>query len=266
MGDAFKKVKSGDTLRIPAATFNAFIDAAQAHRNRTIGNTGTAPVTNALPSGQVLVRNDSGSDLWQFSVLGIDGVAISPDDNGQEFVSHIVLSGVVPKVDDETDHRGRFCVLAEPLKAGAIGRAFVDHVCQVQVYPGWVDWPEIRFVHHADVKDGETGRLEMTPDGSAEVLWRKDGVGAQWAVVRLGTWHGPRIHFCEITADHEDGTYDVKDIDDNNWTAEGLSIFEAPNNDYFRGAGVGRSVRVVQRPNGLWYLCVGHDRVEEEEA
>jgi hypothetical protein len=28
------KVKSGDSLRIPAATYNAFVEAARAHRER----------------------------------------------------------------------------------------------------------------------------------------------------------------------------------------------------------------------------------------
>ena len=35
MGDPFKKVQRGDRLRIPAETFNTFIDAAKDFRNRT---------------------------------------------------------------------------------------------------------------------------------------------------------------------------------------------------------------------------------------
>ena len=34
MGDAFKKVQSGDALRIPAETFNTFIDAARDFKAR----------------------------------------------------------------------------------------------------------------------------------------------------------------------------------------------------------------------------------------
>ena len=33
-GDHLKKVQPGDPLAIPAATFNAFVDAAQDYRNR----------------------------------------------------------------------------------------------------------------------------------------------------------------------------------------------------------------------------------------
>lgn len=43
MGDALRKVKPGDPLSIPAATFNTFVDAAQhfLRRQRGIGRTPT---------------------------------------------------------------------------------------------------------------------------------------------------------------------------------------------------------------------------------
>jgi hypothetical protein len=37
MSDALRKVQPGDPLRIPAATYIAFVDAARAHRERQQG-------------------------------------------------------------------------------------------------------------------------------------------------------------------------------------------------------------------------------------
>ena len=264
MGDAFKKVQSGDSLRIPAATFNAFIDAAQDFHTRTIGNTGTGPGLGILPPGIVLVRNDSDAAQDQFAVLGIDGIVISPDDNEQEFKSHIVLSGVVPAVDDETDHSGRFVVLAEPLKAGSIGRAFVDHVCQVKVSVE-EDEEEPRF---ADVADGEAGHLAAAVDGSAMILWRKEGSDAQWAVVRLGTpaGSGGAVKRCTVTEVNADFTCDVAEVD-SDWTEENIGYVEISkdhrNFDPFCGHAEDVIVSVVQ-VGGEWRVQLGHAFLAQE--
>jgi hypothetical protein len=38
----------------------------------------------------------------------------------------------------------------------------------------------------AEIADGVTSLLAACPSGSAQVLWREGGTGAQWAVVKLG--------------------------------------------------------------------------------
>jgi len=63
------KVSSGDPLRIPAETFNTFVDASQDFLNRRHGVRLPGPATGY--DGTILIRNDSGSDLDRFSVLGI---------------------------------------------------------------------------------------------------------------------------------------------------------------------------------------------------
>ena len=73
MVDTLKKVKSGDPLRIPAATFNAMIDAARDHQQRRQGREQTS-FPAFRQSGIVLARNDSGSDRDRFDGLGIDAV------------------------------------------------------------------------------------------------------------------------------------------------------------------------------------------------
>ena len=95
MGDALRKVKSGYTLRIPAAAYNLFIDAAEdfLRRQRDIGRT---PVAERPPFETVLLKNDSGYDRGRFDVLGIDGPVLTPTDRLETFTNGIALVGVTP--------------------------------------------------------------------------------------------------------------------------------------------------------------------------
>jgi len=173
MGDPFCKAISGQPVRVPAQTWNAFLDAARAHRDRQedVGRE-ARPLGN---SGIVLVKNATGADVGRFGVLGIDDVLITPGDNEAEFLSRTALTGVTPTAD----HRGRFVVLLEPLRAGALGRAVVTGPAPVQVNVNHEDhgW--------ADVKDGDATQLESAHTGAARILWKESGTGTKWAVVLL---------------------------------------------------------------------------------
>lgn len=181
-GDEFKKVTPGDRLRIPAVAYNSFVDAAADLRNRQRSQSSAAIPPDVRP-GIILVRNSTGRNLDQFSVVGLGNLVISPADNEREFRTHVVMSGMVP---EETKHRGKFAVLAEPVAADKFGLAYVDAVCQVKVnvLAGSADCP------FAEVLDGETSYLQMAGHGSARIVWRAGGTGIQWAVVRLGKTPG----------------------------------------------------------------------------
>ncbi len=176
MGDAFRKVNPNDPLRIPAAAYNAFIDAArdlQARRQSLSADTALA----FRQTGIVLVRNDSDEDRDRFEVLGIDGPLLTPDDNLDEFQQRVVLKGKKPNRDD---HLGKFVVLLEPVRQNEIGLACVDGVCPAQID---VQDEDQEF---ADVKDNDATALGSRDDGSAAILWKEDGTGTRWAIVQLG--------------------------------------------------------------------------------
>ena len=92
-----KKVKSGDPLAIPAATFNTFVDAAQdfLRCQRSIART---PTADRPPFETVLLKNASGADRGRFDVLGIDGPlfdSASPAAPGQA-AAYSVLETISP--------------------------------------------------------------------------------------------------------------------------------------------------------------------------
>jgi len=181
MGDAFKKVKRGDPLAIPAATFNTFVDAARDFLARS-----HQQGQSATPTGRhqctVLVRNDSGSDRGRYELLGVGGPLFDPGSYEDAFKNHPAVTGVTP-VQDE--HRGRFVILLEPVASGQLGRALTTGVV-----PARVDVPDEDYPYaYAEVADSVATHLLARQEGSASILWREGGTGLQWALVELG----PRV-------------------------------------------------------------------------
>jgi hypothetical protein len=193
MGDPFKKVQRGDPLRIPAETFNTFIDAAKDFRNRT-QNLARRGQTEVLQSGIILVKNGTANDLERFHILGIERPIFTPAESLFSFHDHIAVVGVTP---NEDDHLGRFLVLQEPLRSGMIGRACVSGVTPVRlnVLDEEHEW--------ADIEEGETDSLKTDTAGSAFILWKEPSGGSgyggygygygygyygslRWALVRIG--------------------------------------------------------------------------------
>jgi len=117
MSDALRKVQAGQKLVIPAAAYNAFIDAAVDYRRRT-ARIGQKAEPSQRQAGIVLVRNDSGGDLNRLAVLGIDAPVFTPTDSLETFANGIALVGVTPTAA----HAGNFAVLVEPIQTGQLGR------------------------------------------------------------------------------------------------------------------------------------------------
>jgi len=213
MGDAMKKVKTGDPLEIPARTFNTFVDAARAFQGRQ-RDQGQTPQARLPRNGIVPVKNASGADRERFDILGVDAPIFTPTDNEDSFKNQVALKGVIPT---EADHAGRFAILLEPLKTGAIGLACVQGVCPVKVSVEDEDHP------CADVNDGQVGSLKSGLSGAAFILWKESGTGEKWAVVKLGVPSDPFGSLFAVLVTKDGGvagdaatdctfTYTVKDL------------------------------------------------------
>ena len=177
---AMRKVRRGDPLVIPAATFNAFIDAAEDFRRRQ-HDARRRRQRELHDTGIVLVRNESGEDRERFDVLGIDGPIITRSDNEPEFRQRVALRGSVPSAA----HGGRFVVLLEPARDQAIVRACIDGVCLGRV--------RMSDEGHgfADVSAGTASEPESRASGPVQLLWiepveQREDPQVAWCVLRLG--------------------------------------------------------------------------------
>ena len=232
----FDKVAAGDRFHMKGHTYNAMIDAARAHAARVNGDAEGLRTHNTRP-GMARVFNFTGMDQEQFAVLGIGGVAIPPlvppagvDDEEDHFKLDLMLTAEEPGAD----HRGRFCVLAEPIPDEEMGWAYVDDVVQVRLDVLSVSG-ESEDPMKAEIVEGDTTKLATAIYGSATVLWwEKRGValpevetGEQWAVVRLGCRPETFPVELEVVAGLPGGDFDpctfVYDVKDS-WTGALLPI------------------------------------------
>jgi len=190
-----RKVRSGDPLVIPAATFNAFVDAAQDFQGRQRSATQhSAP--DWRQTGITPVRNDSGADRARFDVLGISGPVITPTANADAFKERVALKGIVPTAA----HTGRFVVLLEPVTNGAIGRGVVAGVTIARV--------KIASEAHtlAEVLAGDAAKLQSADTGTATLLWMEPAADrtpdptVAWTIIRLGAGgSAPPFRWAQVT-------------------------------------------------------------------
>jgi len=164
-------------LRELVTTYNAFIDAAVDYQQRQQNIQSTMLPTD-WQANQVMIRNDSGYDLVKGSALGIGDPVIGPDDDLEAFKSRIVISGVLPSVEQ---HSGRFVVLAQPVRQDELGLAYIHGVC-----PGYINVVDEthRFV---DVV-ASTPILQTQGGHGSEIIWKPAGVGYKWAILRLSRY------------------------------------------------------------------------------
>jgi hypothetical protein len=253
-GDSYRRVQSGQPLRIAADAWNEMLQVARDHR-----------ASNALAAGGiagavrdadiVLVKNEAGTDVPRFGVLGIAGVIFTAAESLSEFQARIAFRGVEPALPD---HRGRFVVCLEPIADGKIGRAWVSGVCAVKVQGA-----NVSALQYCDPIDGSFDTLQAADHGSARILHRDptgEGIGGQirWCVVRLGDGLHATHHLCKTPAGGMNkGTVANLDVWQNPYgaTSPASSGTQLPNviNAYADLLG-NKFVSVALHGNGRWYV------------
>jgi hypothetical protein len=195
-GDPFRKVATGQPLRVPAIAYNAMIDAALDFKNRR--DNGRGQTINRFPeAGIILVKNGGETNLDRFEIMELSAPILDADDNINEFQASVKMSGGVPA---SAAPWNSVAILLQPIAAGSIGKAVISGVvvCQVNM---------VRSTDtYADITPGESGYLTSSTCGPAEILWADtsddsgdEGTGGDyeggddsdasdpvWAVVRIG--------------------------------------------------------------------------------
>lgn len=181
--------RPGDPIPNEASVYNAFVDAAIAHRARQSRLSGRGSV-DPVPPDAVLVKNVTDTGLGRDSIVGIGDAIITPDDNLTQFRTQQVFEAKAPVTPD---HYGLWGVLVEPLRKDGIGWAQVAGLRAVQVDFDYEDQP------YADIKNDDLEKL-VGGEGGARVIWKPEGTGIKWAVVRLGALVYPKL-FGKLNSD-----------------------------------------------------------------
>lgn len=223
------KVLPGESLRIPAADYNAFVDAAQAYRARMLRSAaGDSP--SKTQSGIVPVRNTTGEDQDAFAVLELDAVLIKPSENLSEFQYRFAFDAKKPSGDAR-----KLVVLQEPIKAGAIGAGMVAGLSPVRINVNDANdsW--------AKVLANEAGHLDSGASGPARLLYKESGIGLKWGLIQFPFEGQERcFHITEATFLDEDDP-------ENDWSGQtdlSARIFD-------HNAGYGERKIVLQFPKPI---------------
>ena len=171
-----RKVTVGEKFKVKASTWNAFIDAANFCRNNQL-EFGSNALRGNSKTGIILIRNDSGSLLEQFSPVILDDLIIQPDNDEkeQEFKSRVpVFSGKKVSADNKDQP---FAILQTPLESEKIGKALLLGVTPAKV--------NIGNESHEYAKLDSTG-LVSGSTGDGGILWKESGTGEKWALLQLG--------------------------------------------------------------------------------
>jgi hypothetical protein len=176
-GDPFRKPLRGEPFEPNARLQSALIDLLKRKPKGGAADAKPEPIHTDV----VKVRNNSGAAVDRFGVLGLDEPIFLPVSNAaslKELKRERQFTGVTPVAGS---HRGRFAILAEPVKAGGVARAVVSgaYIAQVSVTDAAHQF--------ADVKDGDATQLASDWGGSCRILWKDSGTGTKWAVLLLGS-------------------------------------------------------------------------------
>ena len=182
MGDVFRKVRSGQPLRIPAAAYNAFVDAAVDVRRRE-RNSNAGPALVPAQRGIVLVRNDSDDDIEPYHALAITGVLVQPDTEDQErtFHSRTPLTGEIATEESPS----LSFVLALVLVSQGVVQTFGAYPRVTVVQPSEYDSP-VTDASGSPILDGK-GQPETEKATLKEQVIAVGPAASQIAIKQLGT-------------------------------------------------------------------------------
>lgn len=169
-GNQLRKLTAGETrATISRQTYNALIEAIDYSKREQFQQRAGTP-REARSQTVITVRNNTGAPVSRFGVLELGEPLVTATQNEAEFLNRITFDGETP-----ADASAPFCVLLEPLAAGAIGRAVV-----MGAVPCLLD---VRSEAHGSAAPvpGQAGYLRSAASGGAVILWVEpaaDGTGA----------------------------------------------------------------------------------------
>jgi hypothetical protein len=194
----FQYLTPGDPLQISASDYNAIADATRQQLQSSFSMSSTTGTADFTQEGgeTVWVANTTEEDRDFGEVLGIKEPFKIPEtvSEWQAFKTYgTVYKGVDAKWD-QTDQKwssygyGNFCVTAEPIAKGAVGRGIISGiaVCKLNIATDSYIYKSWHF--RADIDPESPKQLKTYPGGCCQVLWT-DGGGTgtdHTAVVLLG--------------------------------------------------------------------------------
>lgn len=167
-----RRVSAGDALRIPAPTWNQLV-AGLEHGE---GN-GAVPSRAYRQTVTCLIRNDTGTLIPRFGVVGLGDPVFDPDTDETEFLRRVLFKG---ELATDGDYELRWGIAVRPIVSGECGEVIIQGLtyCLLDASDS--------VESAGPASDGDVEALVAADCGLARVLWRESGTGPTWAIVVLG--------------------------------------------------------------------------------
>lgn len=163
-GDFLNHTQPGVPLKIPAAAYNAFVDAAKHHIESREGNKFSGSQF-ARSQTLIKVQNKFGAPLEQFAVVKLGEAVITPANDLEEFKVSTLVECDAPTGASA----GTMAILQEPLDEDAIGDAVVFGLSVVKLLVIVATDEAAR----AAMVSAETGYMEAADNGPAIIVWKE---------------------------------------------------------------------------------------------
>ena len=200
-----EKVRSGEQVRISAATWNAFIDAANYVKESRQNSHGKG-LKSGIQTGIVLVKNAESEPRERFAALVLCDIAVPPNLNEDEFLSCAPVF-VGQKMTEEREGKP-YAILLEPLAHDQIGRAMV-----LGIVPAKVTIQDADDQYAVPTPGSTAGALQSDSTGVARILWKAGGAGSQWCLLQLGGAGsgsgGEKAYMCKVSGGTAPACYQV---------------------------------------------------------
>jgi hypothetical protein len=253
-GDYLRQVRAGEKFSPNARTENALREAAKWVQKQLQAQTPPRGLGLGCPNlgeNVVWVKNNSGSNVPQFGVLGISGTLFSPSTNPSAFNEQVTITGVTPT----SSQQGLFVVTIEPIAAGAAGRAVVTGTTIAKVnFTNSAD-------PYADVLASDNTQLQSGSSGAAQILANPSGAtGSQLAIVRIGEPGGAAGALVDVALSSPSGSvsagysYTVKDINGNTLGTGLTPTFRPFSPATINLTGAATSGAAYKNSSGTWVL------------
>jgi hypothetical protein len=232
-GDIWSPKRTGERVRFSADLWNEWLRDGRGPAGPPRGEG-----VESVREGAILVQNNSGAPRGEFSILSLGDPVVVPAANLGQFKREILLSGVV--VDKA---KPGWCVLLDPLPAGAIGPAIAGGIVQVRVTGAGI---------FAQPIHGDTARLQAGDGGSGRILWDEGGDADRWAIVRFPEpmVSGAKVSTAQVSVTWAIGSAAI------NWTSGSTAYWDT--DGYFTAA----APTVLTVPISGFYRGIVHVYVE----
>jgi hypothetical protein len=171
------KVKAGQKINIAASTWNSFIDGANYAKNMQGSGVSAVASKGMFKTGIVLVKNDAGKLLKEFTPVALTDLIITPEKNEKEFKTHVPVLKA-EEFDADNKETATIAILQEPVDDGKLGRAMLLGTTPAKV--------NIQDKEHLCATPNDSGKLESDDKGDCRIIWKADDSGEQWTLLLLG--------------------------------------------------------------------------------